>query len=74
MYYNTVSENGKFQVVSNELIQGRGIKLVNTNFPAGSLEGEPFTGKPTIFKYGYWVTKAALENLKKTNDLKKFYY
>jgi len=65
VFYSETELNGKFQVMTSEKLEGKGIKNYGGSNPV-EYKGEVFFGNTN-----YWVTKEALENLKNNLNLLK---
>lgn len=63
IFYNETELNGKFQVMTTEKLEGKGIKNFGGSNPV-EYKGEVFFGN-----INYWVTKQALDNLKANLNL-----
>jgi len=63
IFYNETESNGKFQVMTTENLEGKGIKNYGGSAPV-QYQGVSYFGNIT-----YWVTKSALESLKSNFNL-----
>ena len=63
--YNETTLNGKYQVMSTEELTGRGIKKVGVNCITEN--------KGNVYKNlnEYWVTKSALDTIKKNFSIER---